>query len=676
MSKPREPKKNQPQPRKRSLLGRIVRGTLKWGVVLAIWSVIIVAGVLAYYATDLPDIRESAVLKRRPAITVLAADGTTIARYGDIQGEYVKVKDLPPHLVNAVLAIEDRRFYSHFGIDPIGLARAALTNWRADTVVQGGSTITQQLAKNLFLTPERTLKRKIQEAMLALWLEQRYSKDEILAAYLNSAYLGAGTYGVDAAAHTYFGKPAAQVDLREAAILAGLLKAPTRYSPIKRRDRAIERAEVVLAAMQDGGFITEADMAAANAARPVPRRKPGTADSVRYFTDWVVDQVDDFIGAVDRDLVVTTTLTMPLQRAAEARVAALFANPAAAKANIGQAALTSLRHDGAVAAMVGGRDYAASQFNRATQALRQPGSAFKPFVYLAALESGLTPASMVEDAPIRIRDWTPENFDGRFRGWMTLRDALVQSINTASIRILDQVGVDRVHSVAHRLGITSPLGRELSLALGTSEVTPIELATAFATLGNGGNIVMPYGIREIRERDGAVLYTRQGGGAGRAVDPAVLAELTDMMVGVVREGTGRGAALDRPAAGKTGTSQQHRDAWFAGFTADFATVVWVGNDDNTPMNKVTGGSFPATVWRQYMTDAHQGLPSRPLPGLDGAPRMYVASPPTVTPGGGGGSFGRLLHSLTQPQPQYGTAPSRSAAMGGGSRGGPAINEGN
>jgi penicillin-binding protein 1A len=675
MTKPRESRQKAPAQPRRSLLGRTARWALKWAAVAVIWVAIIVAGILAYYATDLPDIREASVLKRRPAITVLAADNSTIARFGDLQGQYVTVKSLPPHLVNAVLAIEDRRFYSHFGVDPVGLVRAAWTNWRADSVVQGGSTITQQLAKNLFLTPERALKRKIQEAMLALWLERRYSKDEILAAYLNSVYLGAGTYGVEAAAQTYFGKPAAEVTLREAAILAGLLKAPSRYSPLNRRDRAIERAEVVLAAMQQGGFITEAEMATANAAKPVPRRKPGSNDSVRYFADWVVDQVDDFIGAVDRDLIVTTTLQPPLQRAADARIAGLFANPAAAKAGIGQASLLSMRPDGAVVAMVGGRDYGASQFNRVTQGLRQPGSSFKPFVYLAALEYGLTPYSMVEDAPIRVRDWTPENFDGRYRGMITLREALVHSINTAAVRVLDQIGFDRAHSVAQRLGISSKLGRDLSLALGTSEVTMLELATAFTTLGNGGSIVMAYGITEIRDRDGRVLYQRQGAGAGRAVEPAVLTELTEMMAGVVREGTGRGAALDRPAAGKTGTSQMHRDAWFAGFTADFTTVVWVGNDDNTPMNKVTGGSFPATVWRQYMADAHQGLPPRPLPGLEGGPRSYVSEPRVVGPSSGG-AFGRLLQGLTQSQPNLGTAPARSAGMGGGSRGMPAVNEGN
>ncbi|WP_114862037.1 transglycosylase domain-containing protein, partial [Azospirillum brasilense] len=601
--------------RRRSILGTLVYA----GMVAGVWCGIALGAVLAWFALDLPDISKVAQFERRASVTVLAADGAEFARFGDLHGTTLGVRDLPPHLINAVLAIEDRRFYSHFGVDPIGLARALYVNWRSGRSAQGGSTITQQLAKNLFLTPEKSLKRKIQEAMLALWLEHRFTKDQILTAYLNRVYLGAGTFGVDAAARTYFGKPATQLDLRESAIIAGLLKAPSRYAPSSNPDEAAERSRVVMGAMVDAGFITAQELETARNAPPSAKRKAG--GDGRYFADWVTELVSAFVGSGHGDVVVRTTLDLKLQRAAEQRLEEILSGPGAA-ANARQGALVAMTTDGAVRALVGGRDYDNSEFNRATQAMRQPGSAFKPFVYLAALEAGWSPDSPVEDAPVRIGTWSPGNYDGKFRGTITMANALAHSSNTATVRIIDRIGVERVRRVAAGLGINSPLGKDLSLALGTSEVNLLELTRGYAGIANRGAPVWPYAITEIRDRDGNVLYRRQAGGSVPVVDPAHAVQLTRMMSGVIEYGTGKSAKLDRPAAAKSGTTQDYRDAWFVGFTADLVAGVWLGNDNNAEMKRVTGGSLPAKLWQGFMLDAHAGRPPRPLPGMEGAP-AYV-----------------------------------------------------
>ncbi|CAO3372314.1 transglycosylase domain-containing protein [Azospirillum argentinense] len=649
--------------RRRSILGTLVYA----GMVAGVWCGIALGAVLAWFALDLPDISKVAQFERRASVTVLAADGSEFARFGDLHGTTLGVRDLPPHLINAVLAIEDRRFYSHFGVDPIGLARALYVNWRSGRSAQGGSTITQQLAKNLFLTPEKSLKRKIQEAMLALWLENRFTKDQILTAYLNRVYLGAGTFGVDAAARTYFGKPATQLDLRESAIIAGLLKAPSRYAPSSNPDEAAERSRVVMGAMVDAGFITAQELEAARNAPPSAKRKAG--GDGRYFADWVTELVSAFVGSGHGDVVVRTTVDLKLQRAAEQRLEEILSGPGAA-ANARQGALVAMTTDGAVRALVGGRDYDNSEFNRATQAMRQPGSAFKPFVYLAALEAGWSPDSPVEDAPVRIGTWSPGNYDGKFRGTITMANALAHSSNTATVRIIDRTGVERVRRVAAGLGINSPLGKDLSLALGTSEVNLLELTRGYAGIANRGAPVWPYAITEIRDRDGNVLYRRQAGGSVPVVDPAHAVQLTRMMTGVIEYGTGKSAKLDRPAAAKSGTTQDYRDAWFVGFTADLVAGVWLGNDNNAEMKRVTGGSLPAKLWQGFMLDAHAGRPPRPLPGMEGAP-AYVASgiaePARATPaaapapargssGGVASGIGSLIESLTgkgsAPQVQY------------------------
>ncbi len=573
-----------------------------------IWVGVLAFLYVLYCAVDLPDINQVNQPPLRPSVELQAKDGTLFARYGDLVGESVTLSSLPKYVPQAVISIEDRRFYDHFGVDVFGILRAAYFNIKAGHTVQGGSTLTQQLAKNLFLTADRKMKRKVQEMLLALWLEHRYSKDQILTAYLNRVYLGSGAYGVDAAAQTYFNKSAKELNIREAAMIAGLLRAPSRYSPLHDPKLAFERAKIVMQAMVEEGYISEAQRRVAVASAPKLDRKKLGGNSERYFADWVYDQLGPLISDTQQDMVVKTTLDLSLERAAERHVENVLSKQGDAK-GVSEAALVTLAPDGAVRALTGGRNYAQSQYNRATQALRQPGSAFKPIVYLAAIERGLTPDDIVNDEPITIGKYSPENYDGRYHGPMTARQALAESINTVAVRLLDHVGVGQVIQTAKDLGISSPLNRNAALALGASEVTPLELATAYACLASGGKAIEPYAITEINSRSGQVLYRHQGGNPPQAVDGDAVATLTGMMQNVIEYGTGKGASLGgRPAAGKTGTTSDYRDAWFAGFTADYTTVVWMGNDDNSSTKKVTGGSLPATLWREYMAEAEQGLP--------------------------------------------------------------------
>ncbi len=608
-----------------------------WALTLLVWVAISIAGILAYYATDLPDIEEATQALRRPSLTFVSADGEAFAVYGDIYGSLVSLSELPRFVPQAVLATEDRRFYSHFGIDPIGLARAAITNLRAGRIVQGGSTITQQLAKNLFLTPERSLKRKVQELLMALWLERRFTKDQILTLYLNRVYLGAGAYGVDAAARRYFDRPAAQVSLYQAALIAGLLKAPSRYNPLNDPDLSRQRTAIVLSNMVAADFITDqqAQAAARTGMGQLQRFSPGD----RYFADWLYGQAEEAIGASVGDMVVETTLDMRLQRIVERELETTLA-AAGSKSNVGQGAVVVLSPDGAVRAMVGGRSYSESQFNRATQALRQPGSAFKPFVYLAALEAGISPYAIVDDRPLRIGKWRPGNFDDKYLGPVPLRDAVARSINTVAVRLSEDVGRHRVLKAAKRLGITSPLPDDASLALGTGEVSLLELTSAYATFAAGGEGSWTHGIRSIHDGEGRVVYRRHGGGPGRLIAPPVMAGMHELLSAVVDYGTGRAADIGRPAAGKTGTTQDYKDAWFVGYTADYVGGVWLGNDDGQPMKRVTGGGLPAQLWRRIMIAAHQGLPARPLQGAS----TYVAAPPLGRPSGPASAY--------PGQPQY------------------------
>lgn len=602
-----------------SLLGRI--GSL--AAVLAIWGCVVLGGLFAWYAYDLPDFDELYIVERKSSLTLKAADGTVLATYGDLYGEHQSLKSLPPHLPQALMATEDRRFYSHFGIDPMGLARAAYANLRAGRTVQGGSTLTQQLAKNVFLSPNRTLKRKVQELMLAFRLEHRFSKDQILEMYLNRVYFGAGAYGVEAAAQRFFDKPAAKLSLGESAMLVGLLKAPSKLAPTGNIKSAQSRAAQVLRNMAEAGYIAPETAEAAIAKPTQLARSRLPLPNARYFADWAVEEVYQLVGRDHQDLTVYTTLDSRLQGSAERSVDTVL-DREGEKQDVGQAALVALAPDGAVRAMVGGRDYLDSSFNRATQARRQPGSAFKPIVFLTALEQGIRPDDQFVDGPIEVSGWKPRNYDGQYHGAMTLREAAARSINTIAVQIDERVGREKVIETARRLGITSDLKPHPSLALGAFEVGVLELTAAYAAFVNGGYAVQPYGVIEIRDAQNNVLFRRQDGGAyAHMIGGEALGDLNDLLRGVVETGTGRAARIGRPAAGKTGTTSDYRDAWFIGYTPDLVTSVWVGNDDNSPTKKVSGSGLPSQIWRGFMTDALKG---RPVSDLPQAPRQDFSLP--------------------------------------------------
>ena len=605
----------------RTFLGSIVYG----GAVLGLWGLIAFGGLLFWYGLNLPDTSGLYNVKHTPSLSIVATNGEVLSHRGDLMGGYASIADLPPHVVDAVLATEDQRFYWHFGVDPIGLARALVINFKAGAYVQGGSTITQQLAKNVFLKPDRTISRKIEEMVLAVWLELRFTKEEILTLYLNRVYFGGGAYGLEAASERYFRKPARALTLPEAAMLAGLLKAPSRYSPTNDIDLARQRAAIVLQNMVNAGYISQEQAHVANVA-PAALEGYAARGSINYFVDWVAEALPDYAGKPDTDVNVLTTIDPVLQREAEAIVAAALAEQGAAL-NVGQAALVAMTPDGAVRAMVGGRSYAQSQFNRAVQAKRQPGSAFKPIVYLTAMERGLTPDTVRVDRPLNYGGWAPSNYSGRFEGEMTLRTALAKSVNTVAVQVAHEVGIRNVVSTARRLGFQEDLPSNLSLALGSGSVSLLELTAAYATFANGGYGVIPHGIDEVRAEAGDELYRRQGSGIGRVADPAAIAEMNNMLKAVMIYGTGRSAALeDRPTGGKTGTSQDFRDAWFVGYSADLVVGVWVGNDDGAPMEKVTGGSLPAHIWHAFMQRTQEGVPIAQLPDMAPVETASAANP--------------------------------------------------
>ena len=603
--------------RGRSFLG----GLFYWTLVLGLWCAIGLGGLVAYHAAQLPPINQLTVPKRPPNIAILAADGSLLANRGETGGRTITIGEVPPYLPKAFVAIEDRRFYDHFGIDPIGLGRALVNNLRRAGGVQGGSTLTQQLAKNLFLTQERTAARKIQEAILALWLERTYSKDQILELYLNRVYFGSGAYGVEAAAQRYFNKSARSVTIAEAAMLAGLVQAPSRLAPNRNPEAAEKRAQLVIAAMADQGLISQNAAKTALVAPAEAAERIG-AGSVNYAADYVMDVLDDFIGAVEGDVTVLTTIDTKLQASAETiLVEALAAQ--GARQGVSQGAVVSMASDGGIRALIGGRDYTKSQFNRATAAKRQPGSAFKPFVYLAALEKGLTPDTIRDDSPVSFKGWEPENYSRSYRGPVTLQTALAHSLNTIAARLINEVTPREVIRAAQRLGINSALQPNLSLALGTSEVTPVELTAAYATFANGGQSVLPYVIREVKSSAGKVIYARAATSFGPVIQPQTLSMMNAMLHQVMVSGTGTKANIPGwEVGGKSGTTQDFRDAWFVGYTARLVTSVWLGNDDNSAMKRVAGSGLPAEIWGKYMKAAHAGLQPAPLPGglWQGTPR--------------------------------------------------------
>ncbi len=613
-TKPRKAATGKRKPKAASRKRTAKRGLLKtmvlWCSVLAIWGTILLGGLVAYYAWDLPDVGGLEQVSRRPSVTLMSDDGIRLASYGDVYGDVLDVDEMSPYLPQAIIAIEDRRFYDHFGVDVLGIARAMVVNIRAGRMAHGGSTITQQLAKNLFLSSERSLKRKVQEALLAIWLEQKFTKKQILTLYMNRVYFGAGTYGVDAASRIYFGLSARKIGLYESALIAGLLKAPSRYNPTSSAAKAETRTNLVLQAMVDARFITSEEAAKAKKNRPSLKRD--TNGQGKFFTDWVLRQVDEYIGGYRGDIVVHTTLNTRHQRLAEKNLLKILKD-SRKKHNVEQAAVVVMSNYGAVTAMVGGRDYRSSQFNRVTQALRQPGSAFKPFVFLAGIESGLRPDSRFVDQPIKVGKWKPGNYKGKYYGDVTLRDAFARSMNSVAVQVSEKVGRKQVAEVAHRLGIETDLDTSPSIALGASEVTLLELTAAYSVFSNGGNAVSAYGIKEIQDRNGNKLYQRSGSGLGRVVKTRNVAMINDMMSATVAWGTGKAAQTGRAAAGKTGTTQDSRDALFVGYTPYTVAGVWFGNDNGSPMKSVTGGTLPAKVWGNLVREIEQNKPVAELP---------------------------------------------------------------
>jgi penicillin-binding protein 1A len=615
-------------------------------------------GLILMLALALPAFRETSdddwLKKSDLAVTFLDRYGNPIGSRGIKHNDSIPLEEFPDHLIKATLATEDRRFYDHFGIDIAGTARALMTNAQAGGVRQGGSSITQQLAKNLFLSNERTIERKVKEAFLAIWLETRLTKNEILKLYLDRAYMGGGTFGVDGAAHFYFNKSARDVNLAEAAMLAGLFKAPTKYAPHINLPAARARANVVLDNLVDAGFMTEGQVFGA-------RRNPATAvdrrdeNSPNYYLDWAFDEMKKLVETfpksyTERVFVVRTAIDMNVQRAAEATVENQL-RQFGRDYHATQAAVVLSDLDGGVRAMVGGRDYGASQFNRATDAMRQPGSSFKPYVYTTALLNGFTPKSIVVDGPVCIGNWCPQNYGRSYSGPVTLTQAITRSINVVPVKLSIAIGGKggpkagraKIVETARKFGIKAPLPDTPSLPIGADEVSVLEHAVAYATFPNKGKAVTPHAILEVRTGAGDPVwrFDRDGKQPTQAIPASVAADMAEMMSHVVDEGTARRARLDGiPAAGKTGTTNAFRDAWFVGYTGNFTMAVWYGNDDYSSTNRMTGGSLPAQTWHDIMVVAHQGVEIKDLPGVGAGKKLPEsevsasanAKAPEVSPG--------------------------------------------
>jgi penicillin-binding protein 1A len=610
--------------------------TSKWMLTM-IGSLLLTATIgviilLVAYARVLPDISGLAASKESPGMEILAEDGSFITRYGQITGKYIAYKDIPQDLVKAVIATEDRRFFEHYGVDPMGVLRALWINMKTGRYAQGASTITQQLAKNLFLTTDRTMSRKIKELMMAIWLEDTFTKQEIMSIYLNRVYFGGGSYGIDSAAGFYFDKKVGGLTLVESAMLAGLLKAPSRYNPTVNAERTKGRTRQVILNMQDAGFLNQVQADTAikqlEAVATGKKGKKATSsnaikfntahqDSKHYFSDWIKEEVERTLGDVAEDVIVRTTLNTKYQAFADKAIAAYLTADVQKSRKIDEVAFLSMRPNGAVLAMIGGKDYKHSQYNRVTQALRQPGSAFKMFVYLAAVQKGYQPWDVVVDRELTIGKWTPQNYDKKFRGAITVQDAIAQSINTVAVQLSRAAGMGNVIKLARKLGVKSEMMNAPSLALGSSEMSLQELVTAYAHLANQGLSVRSYGVTEIRRKeDGKILYSRSSEEEYSnviAIKKDDVNKMNTLLSGVLQRGTAKSAQIGRSAAGKTGTTSNYKDAWFIGYTPSIVAGVWIGNDDATPMVKVTGGGIPARIWQSYMTAAHQGVQELQLP---------------------------------------------------------------
>jgi penicillin-binding protein 1A len=600
-----------------SRIKRAFVATFKIGAYLLVVGLVALGVAVSVAVSQLPSY--PALIRRDDLgqmIRVRAADGSVIHSMGPSFGEWLRYEEIPPIMRDAMVAVEDRRYRSHPGIDPIGIARGIWVGWTQGGNIRGVSTITQQLARNIFLTNDRSFARKVREGILALALEWRFSKDQILELYLNRVYFGGGAYGIDAASRTFFGHSATELDTGEAAIIAGLVKAPSNYSPTADTEAARGRAGVVLDLMVDNGTISRAEAAAADPATIQFVRPAGRPSSVRYFTDWVLPQLDMLIDETVQPIDVWTTIDLGMQRAA---VESINANaPRGA-----QGALVALDRDGAVRALVGGRDYATSIYNRATQATRQPGSSFKLFVYLSALEAGYRPESVVPDAPITIGNWSPRNDNGRYAGPVPLRTAFAYSINTVAVRLAQDVGTRSVADMAQRLGITTEVGTNPSMALGSSSVRLLDITRAYAAVARGGIAVAPYGVRRVTTADGTLLYQHEDDETRVLIQPWVAAHMTELLQGVVDQGTGRAAALGRPTAGKTGTTSSNKDGWFVGFSSGMTTGVWMGRDDNRALPGLAGGRAPARAFHDFMARAVANRPAEPLVTEAAAPDWII-----------------------------------------------------
>ncbi len=619
------------------------------GFMVGVWGGIIATLVVLWFAQDLPDIGALSVQTRNPSVTVQTYDGTVLGSYGDLYEDMLLVSDLPTYVPEALMAVEDRRFRYHFGIDVIGLVRAAYANYKAQRVVQGGSTLTQQLAKNIlqthgsFTVQDRSMKRKIQEVMISLWLEWKFTKDQIMTMYLNRVYFGAGTYGIDAAARTYFNKSARNLTIFEAAVIAGLLQAPSRYSPAKHPKNAVKRATTVLQLMKEAGYITEYESHLRQGEIDLTNIQMAQGQGGRYFADWIYEILPSVIGPITKDLIVVTTLDLNMQRHAE-MVTKHYNVTMGKELNASQIAFVAMAPDGAVRALVGGRKYSESQFNRATQAYRQSGSTFKTFVYLSAMEAGMSPDTLMDDTPYHEAKWSPSNFKYISQGETTLRNAFSKSVNSISIRLTKQLTTQTVANTAYRLGLTRPLHEGLSMALGAGETTLIEMTSAHATFANKGYAVWPYGVIEVRDKEGNILYQRGEGVQKKIINDSALAKMRDLLRAVVESGGGRAANIDSTIGGKTG-SNGDVDAWFFCYRDDYGTLkegfanvvvgVWVGNDSNAPMRKASlGGRIPAHVAKTFLLGPNTNfskIAASSIPTLIATPTVVTGAKPSALP---------------------------------------------
>jgi len=575
------PKTQHPAPTKRRLW--------VWALNLLIWVLVLAGLVLLWFSYDLPSLKDLETGVKRPSIVFVGSNNQEIAHYGDLYGDPITTKDVPPALINAIVSMEDRSFFKHAGIDWMGIGRALWNNLKAGHIVQGGSTLTQQIAKNVFLTGEKSYKRKIQEILFAFWLEYHFTKEQLLNIYMNRVYFGSGTYGVDAASQEYFGKPVRGISAAEATILAALLKAPTKLSPHVNPQGVKDRAKRVAIRMKEEGYIKDKDLKPLQKAIDALHFQGGkTQDDVRYFTDWLLLQLPDLVD-MHQDLLIRTTLDPALQARAQ---------KAAQQKNNFQVAIVALDHQGAVRAMVGGRSYHQSMFNRATQAKRQLGSTFKFFVFLAAMEKGVHLNDMISDQRPSYKNWDPRNFGWTSRGAITIQEAFVHSVNSSALHLAEKVGLKAVLNMAKRLGLSEEIPYNLSVILGSSSGTLLELTTAFTIVAGGGKLIAPYGITEVLTTEGKVLYHYAPPEGVVVLEPAVVENMQSLLMAAVLDGTGKKSYVPGVSkGGKTGTTQKHRDAWFVGLTSDLVAGIWTGKDDDTSMGKVSGATLPAMIWK-------------------------------------------------------------------------------